>query len=77
MLLADLFLAYLLLLFLLFRGLDVSFFGDLFVLVRVIVRDKELFVKRRSFVASLLRALRHLDGWRCHVFIRHLAEDVA
>ena len=28
-------------------------------------------------MASLLRALWHLDGWRCHVFIGHLAENMA
>ena len=36
-----------------------------------------MLVKRRPFVASLLWALGHLDGWRCHVFIGHLAENVA
>ena len=47
------------------------------VLVGIVVGYKELLVEGRPFVASLLRALRHLDGWRCHVFIGHLAENVA
>ena len=46
-------------------------------LVGIVVGYKELLVGGRPFVASLLRALRHLDGWRCHVFIGHLAENVA
>ena len=47
------------------------------VLVWIVVGYKELLIEGRPFVASLLRALRHLDRWRCHVFIGHLAENVA
>ena len=47
------------------------------VLVGIVVGYKELLIEGRPFVASLFRALRQLDGWRCHVFIGHIAENVA
>ena len=48
------------------------------VLIRVwkVVGDKELFVERRAFVVPLFGPCRHLDGFRCHVFVGHLAEQM-
>ena len=44
--------------------------------VRIVIGNKELFVEGRTFVVPLFWPRRHFDGFRRHVFVGNLAEQM-